>query len=80
MYMKLYTLFLDYTIHVADFLPQDGWTEHPERVDQTLSILSRIPFTVSFKIIIAEGHFSSVRSEISELKNKAACVAHTIRN
>ena len=39
-------LFADYEIHVADFLPQDGWSEHPERVDQTLSILSRTPFTV----------------------------------
>ena len=33
-------LFADYQIHVADFLPQDGWSAHPERVDQTLSILS----------------------------------------
>ena len=40
-------LFADYEIHVADFLPQDSWSAHPERVDQTLSILSRTLFTVS---------------------------------
>ena len=43
-------LFADYQIHVADFLPQDGWSAHPERVDQTLSILSRTPFTVSYGV------------------------------
>ena len=55
---------------MANFLPQDGWTEHPERVDQTLSILSRIPFTVSFEIIIHEGNVCYFWSEISDLMHK----------
>ena len=28
-------------------LPDEGWTENPERVDESLKVLEQTPFTVS---------------------------------
>ena len=40
--------FLDYTAHIADLLPDEGWTDYPEGVDEALNVLKRSPFTVSY--------------------------------
>ena len=40
--------FLEYTTHIAELLPDEGWTGYPERVDEALNVLKRVPFTVSY--------------------------------